>query len=182
MHYPYYRWSPRDTTGNLAGSSVQPVITCSHSLTKRSIAIGGGVGRGRIHGHNLEGAQLWGKSVQVEKLSVKLFWIVFILVNERKCIPICLIKVCGSVMHIVWWGWVSVNAWVWVVGVPLCYRRIQLRAKSQRPHAKNCTLIPRTISAGGKTHFCAALFGHEALISPLLSWAHKERLIWTTWS
>ena len=91
MHYPYYRWSPRDTTGNLAGSSVQPVITCSHSLTKRSIAIGGGVGRGRIHGHNLEGAQLWGKSVQVKKLSVRLFWIVFILVNERKCIPRCLI-------------------------------------------------------------------------------------------
>ena len=29
--------------------------------------------------------------MQVEKLSVKLFWIVFILVNERKCIPICLI-------------------------------------------------------------------------------------------
>lgn len=40
--------SGRGTTGNLAlaGSGAQSMITCSHSLTKRSIAIGGSGGVG----------------------------------------------------------------------------------------------------------------------------------------
>ena len=49
----------RGPTGNLflAGSVAHPLITCSHSLTKRSIAIGSCGGSRIEHGHYLEGGQ-----------------------------------------------------------------------------------------------------------------------------
>ena len=64
------------------------------------------------------------------------------------------------------------------VEVALCYRRIQLRAKSQRPHAKNCTDM-EDFSAGGKIHFCL-VFEANAMLSSV--WfcrelAQKKQLI-----
>ena len=147
----------RGPTGNLflAGSVAHPLITCSHSLTKRSIAIGSCGGSRIEHGHYLEGGQHRSRKsyLQLHQNMIELILYRVLQLPESFIYPnflhvlVAFSLVSGRMAH---WeaNWHSSAhclagcqclGELWVAGGAIVLSPDPVTAKSQRPHAKNCT-------------------------------------------